>query len=64
MTKHFLIWSIEHNAWWRPDECGYTKRNDQAGVYSQEDAERICAIHGRRRDMPGEAMVPVKEEGL
>ena len=30
----YLIWSIEHTAWWRPDEWGYTTVLSAAGWYS------------------------------
>ena len=39
----YLIWSFEHNAWWRPNECGYTENIDEAGRYEPEDAKRIVA---------------------
>ena len=37
----YLIWSIEHNAWWRPSEHGYTKTLTEAGLYKKEKAIRI-----------------------
>lgn len=37
----YLIWSIEHGAWWRPEHFGYTLRLYEAGRYSREEAERI-----------------------
>jgi hypothetical protein len=37
----FVIWSIEHDAWWRPAEIGYTRVLGEAGLYEQEDAARI-----------------------
>lgn len=37
----YLIWSIEHGAWWRPDRCGYTLRLHEAGRYALEDARQI-----------------------
>lgn len=39
----YLVWSNEHNAWWRPDRCGYTNHIQAAGRYSREDAIKICA---------------------
>ncbi len=37
----YLIWSIEHTAWWRPDGWGYTSSLAEAGRYEREEAERI-----------------------
>jgi|HubBroStandDraft_6_1064221.scaffolds.fasta_scaffold00529_3 hypothetical protein len=38
----YLIWSNEHDGWWGPGERGYTRTLDKAGLYSREDAIRIC----------------------
>lgn len=43
MTRPWLIYSREHNAWWKPNECGYTATIDEAGRYRTEDADRIVA---------------------
>lgn len=40
--KQFLIWSNEHGAWWRANSCGYTTAVAGAGVYTKEEAEKIC----------------------
>lgn len=37
----FLIWSIEHTAWWRPGRCGYTIHLAEAGRYSRAEAADI-----------------------
>ena len=37
----FLIWSIEHTAWWRPGRCGYTRKLAEAGRYSRAEAADI-----------------------
>jgi len=39
--SEYLIWSFEHNAWWNPNEAGYTGNVERAGRYSQQDAGRI-----------------------
>lgn len=31
----YLIWSFEHNAWWRENRCGYTEQIDEAGRYDK-----------------------------
>jgi hypothetical protein len=36
--KQVLIWSDEHNAWWRPEGHGYTTFRQHAGVYTFEHA--------------------------
>lgn len=62
MDKFWLIWSIEHNAWWKPNSVGYTVLRHEAGTYLYEDALRIVkganiALH----DVPNEAMVEAIE---
>jgi hypothetical protein len=39
----YLIWSIEHEAWWAPNEMGYTTRLDDAGHYTEHDTIRILS---------------------
>ena len=39
--RHFLIWSIEHEMWWRDGRNGYTDRVRLAGVYSDVDSKEI-----------------------
>lgn len=63
MDKMWLIWSNEHNAWWRWNECGYTPWKIGAGQYTYEDALRI--VHNANKfcgDTPNEAMIPFEEE--
>jgi hypothetical protein len=38
-----MIWSHEHNAYWRPNGCGYTVRVGGIGIYDRSEAERIVA---------------------
>lgn len=42
-TDKVLIWSFEHDAWWAPNECGYTKQRERAGLYDRGRAKEICA---------------------
>ncbi len=61
MTPEFLIWSIEHNAWWRPSADGYTGNRELAGRYSFEKATIIVNAANELilpSDPPNEAMVP------
>jgi len=37
----FVIWSIEHTAWWGPDRRGYTRELAGAGVYDAGDTRAI-----------------------
>ena len=39
----YVIWSFEHKAWWAPNRYGYTRLLDEAGRYTQADAEDIVA---------------------
>ena len=41
MTK-VLIWSNEHDGWWRPMRCGYTSFKELAGWYDLDEAIEIC----------------------
>ncbi len=65
MKKEWLIWSIEHNAWWKPNENGYTNVKEGAGRYTYEDALRITKDANKHpmafRDVPNEAMVPYQQ---
>lgn len=50
----FVIWSAEHNAWWRPDHNGYTSSLKDAGRYERDEAARIVR----------NANVPLPERGF
>jgi hypothetical protein len=54
----WLIWSIEHGAWWKPKRCGYTKHIKDAGRYSYQEARQIVwdGNYGQY-DTPNETMV-------
>jgi hypothetical protein len=41
MKDLYVIWSIEHTAWWRPEWNGYTPSIRDAGRYEREEAARI-----------------------
>src|SRR5438105_12624457 len=53
----YVIWSIEHTAWWRPGQWGYADTLAGAGRYSRADAETIVARANIRAFH--ECMIPV-----
>jgi hypothetical protein len=65
----WLIWSNEHDAWWKPDSRGYTKLARDAGRYCFDDALEICIgscddndwTENRSSQTPNEVMVPSPE---
>lgn len=69
-AKEWLIWSIEHDAWWAPDHKGYVERISNAGRYAYTEAMKI--VHGANWEMrrnqdkvkPYEAMVHVSVLGI
>ena len=38
----YVIWSFQHNMWWRPNRMGYTEVFDEAGLYTWGDTRDIC----------------------
>jgi len=56
----YLIWSFEHNAWWKSGGRGYTTRLLEAGMYNERHAIDICnnANFGGRKN---EEMRPVSD---
>lgn len=57
-SSYYYIWSFEHNAWWRPNELGYTKSISEAGIYQPERAHKIC-LNANITGTVNEVMVPV-----
>ena len=51
----YLIYSREHNAWWRPARRGYTGHIAEAGRYSAQEAYQI-AYDANRYQRPDEAL--------
>jgi hypothetical protein len=41
----WLLWSTERQMWWGPDRAGYTASIAHAGVYTEEEAQRLAG-HG------------------
>ena len=42
MSESYLVFSREHNAFWRPKRCGYTHHTFDAGRYSKQEAIELC----------------------
>lgn len=58
MNSYWHIWSIEHGMWWRKSHQGYTEIQDEAGVYTYEEALKIVKnANIRMDDIPNEAMI-------
>lgn len=38
----WLVYSREHNAWWRPGGGGYTVKITEAGRFTLDEATKIC----------------------
>lgn len=60
----WLIWSIEHGAWWAPAHGGYVRNIEDAGQYSFVEALRI--VEGANKYLgpdvpPNEAMIKADE---
>ena len=41
--RAYVIWSFEHDAWWRPGGWGYTRDLAEAGHFTEADADQIIA---------------------
>jgi len=59
----FVIWSIEHNAWWRPHRWGYTTELSEAGLYSAIESAAIVA-NANQGDVCHECRIPAASLGL
>jgi hypothetical protein len=60
---HYLIWSVEHRAWWRSRGFGFTTAAHKAGYYSEEEAREIvdrANVGGRLEGI----MVPAPNRSL
>jgi hypothetical protein len=56
--NNWLIWSIEHKAWWRQNHQGYTPLRSEAGLYSFQAALAIVEnANINKNDIPNEAMI-------
>lgn len=67
--QKFLIYSVEHRAWWKKGNFGYTSHISLAGVFTYSEAIDICNKSNRVQVLNSsinatieEMMVPVTEE--
>jgi len=49
MKTGWLIWSHEHDAWWRAARWGYTRNWHEAGRYDILEAVEICLDANRKQ---------------
>lgn len=62
MDREWLIWSIEHSAWWKPNHNGYTKKREEAGRYTFHEACKIVREGNiNLKDTPNEAMIKMSK---
>lgn len=54
----YLVWSIEHGAWWKPGGMGYTRDRDKAGRFTLPAAVEAVHSGDSTGDVPEEAIVP------
>ena len=61
--KNWLLWSVEHKAWWRADEKGYCWSVENAGRYTLDEATAICELQGsnKARTNPDTVVQPSPE---
>jgi hypothetical protein len=59
--RTWLIWSTEHQAFWRLGGCGYTQKTNQAARFSWEEAKTICDEANRFSNRIEERMVKASE---
>jgi len=56
-VDNWLIWSIEHEAWWDADREGYVSKRRDAGRYSFAEARKLVRNANFGQDTPSEAMI-------
>lgn len=62
MKREWIIWSIEHNAWWKPRRNGYVIERVNAGRYTYDEAVKIVESGNiNKNNTPNEAMIKLYE---
>ncbi len=49
-ARIWLVYSREHESWWRPTSAGYTQSIDEADRYTKTEAARHCTSVDRMPD--------------
>jgi len=58
----WLVYSREHNAFWRPNRAGYTVHMEAAGRYTEAQAKEACSSCDYAHPYnPPDFMVPAPE---
>lgn len=58
MSDWYVLWSIEHTAWWRPGRRGYTRDIRAAGRYERLEAREI--VRDANIVRVEECMIPIE----
>jgi len=58
--QQYVIWSMEHQAWWRPFRMGYAPTLAEAGVYVEPEARAIVEAANYPPGTCHECMIPVE----
>lgn len=57
----WIIWSIEHQAWWKPNHAGYVVTRTEAGTYTFDEARDIVkGANIGEHNIPNEAMIEIE----
>ena len=59
----YLIWSMDHQAWWKPKGMGYSKKKVEAGRFTIEETSRYRLDGAWDDDPSGADVLVVEHEG-
>lgn len=57
----WVVWSFEHQAWWKPGKWGYTPDLSAAGRYSEAEARAIEHKANRYSKVIEERALPLSD---
>jgi hypothetical protein len=57
--REWLVWSTEHQGFWRHGAFGYTQEPDKAAQYTEAEARKICADANRYSNRIEECMIKI-----